>query len=1775
MKRFVLLVTLTAISAVNVLGVEPGSIRRFPVGDEPWYLAVGDFNEDSHQDLVTADASSGTITVLFGTGFGGFPDTTMYFSGSFPQVLAVGEFNRDGHEDIVVCNSGPTMVQRDTQVIDDIAIFYGDGTGNFFNYINIDIGDYPAGVTIGDFNEDSMQDIAVANYRTHDVVILLGKTNGSFDIHQTIVTGGGPRSLIVGDFNEDSHQDLAVGLRTASLLTILEGDGSGSFTETETRYELYQFPRQVVVGDFNVDGHQDVAGACRGNSRIGVLHGRGDGTFSGPDYYDSGSYPRSMAVVDIDNDGRSDLATGNFDSNDVSFFMGNEDGTFIRWLDQPIGQSPRMLGEGDFDEDGYHDLAVVNAAGDEVAIMYGTPEFIKPRFVSPADSTWTNTNPTFVWEAAPGAKYFQLLLSDTLNTFSWSRIIHDDTSIAYDGNIPLSGGTPYTWTVRQNTGGRFWSFPDSWIFLRAGLQSAIGTPQPKVPSGVDVMLPELFSWNGVDSAQKYSVDFYPDSSTDVSIWSGYTDRELMMVPGFADSSLMDSTLYWSVTAWDSSGNPAIPSEKIPFTLKSSTYVPGIPVLFEPQSSDTVTQTPVTLTWSWPSGATRFTLRFSVDAGFPPDPDRTWTVEDITDSTISIDLSPADENVYWYVSASNGAGESSPSLTDNFTFTVIDTTLLSSVVITTPAEGMTYPFGNEISGVARIKGNYNGTVSGVWKVDGDSIASFDSELIDTAGVEVHSPSIGLSGDGPHTMEVVVVNPESLSTGELNFSISPDSVGEAAGLLLSVNPQSIPADGHSTALIDAFVVDEDGEIVRSDSARLVAFVILGEADFTDSSYAYTENGKVTISVTSTAVPDTQILVFGLNDSLQTGFVTMNTREDSVQSELSLLEAHMDRLQALYLEIYDPPNDIPVNSFDQSSVQAFLDERIIGVPEPAEEDKSAMRRLLYLERLLHHGYHYEYDQTFPDPQIGPGEGYLRMADNLAMITWESSVLTAEAFRTSTHLIVRTKRDSLYKIPLSEKVQYGTLSFLGELYSSLIDQLGTHPDRSKFIGAFTRVLRLSFSAVDTVGDPREVQDYPPGMSLLTRDIVETIIEDAQTNLDTAAQWAYDHNFTGSDSLSQRLTDDLIDVIDSYTSTVHTDFSFYHALTEVELPLENLFNVRRYYDNDILSRNAYYTLKNSLESAYMPERWRDLRKSAGLSMSSLLNTGYGLLPLALDQSFTAQNVGIGSTGEEAAGILSRYRMELTGKPSAVEGTTIDVWQGMLDQLSSTSSTYEEKARELIEALSESDSLAVPDLFLELAASDDSLSEAVERAFSPVSAVYPFGDASIPGFGDTYSTLRDLQTEVRTHRLMFLMQTYDFMLLPDRILSADMAVDAGSKAIDSIRLYNLVLSDFVTSLFTSKAYPLVTVSEVFSPDSVSTSQFDTLEVRLENLGAGTAQGVYVKLYFTPGLTEFLTDSVYVGDLSSGSTTDVRFFIKAIRSGVPEVFRTGVVTVVPYSSNGLGHPGFSYLKITDPDDLAWDNGPLDVVPGDSVVTIRIVQPVGGEQIAGDSEYEIIWESRGTGIDHMVILLSIDGGASYPDTVTAWTENDSSFLWTVPQVNTMETKIQVVGISAGDIELAKNESSTNFIIDSSPPIVDVVFPDGGDTLFVGIEYDIKWATVDTFPPSGGDTLAFAGDTGRMRKTAAGNSKEPGMKTLLVTSPGKKGSVAEEITKKTGLITGSRNFTDSAGEKDHTRRVRGPEHIMPTGDPFTVSLFYSTDSGNNWRIIALDEPDDSSYI
>ena len=119
------------------------------VGSSPYSLAAADVNADSKVDLVTANWSGNTVSVLLGTGLGSFGAAQNYTAGSQPQSVAMTDFNGDGKIDLATANG-------DTGTV---SVLLGAGAGAFKPAVNVAAGSYPFAVAVGDFNGDGRPDV--------------------------------------------------------------------------------------------------------------------------------------------------------------------------------------------------------------------------------------------------------------------------------------------------------------------------------------------------------------------------------------------------------------------------------------------------------------------------------------------------------------------------------------------------------------------------------------------------------------------------------------------------------------------------------------------------------------------------------------------------------------------------------------------------------------------------------------------------------------------------------------------------------------------------------------------------------------------------------------------------------------------------------------------------------------------------------------------------------------------------------------------------------------------------------------------------------------------------------------------------------------------------------------------------------------------------------------------------------------------------------------------------------------------------------------------------------------------------------------------------------------------------------------------------------------------------------------------------------------------------------------------------------------------------------
>ena len=134
---------------------------------------------------------------------------------------------------------------------------------------------------------------------------------------------------------------------------------------------------------------------------------------------------------------------------------------------------------------------------------------------------------------------------------------------------------------------------------------------------------------------------------------------------------------------------------------------------------------------------------------------------------------------------------------------------------------------------------------------------------------------------------------------------------------------------------------------------------------------------------------------------------------------------------------------------------------------------------------------------------------------------------------------------------------------------------------------------------------------------------------------------------------------------------------------------------------------------------------------------------------------------------------------------------------------------------------------------------------------------------------------------------------------------------------------------------------------------------------------------------------------------------------------------------LQHDGDYYIKVSsnkggpDYDYSLSITGTVHVV----YPTLTLTAPNGGEVWQGLSTQYITWTTGGEGverIDHIKLLMSTDGGSTFPNVITESTPNTGSYEWTVPFINSSTVRVKAQAMDASDAVLAEDESDADFTI-----------------------------------------------------------------------------------------------------------------------------------------------------
>ncbi len=393
-KQILSRLTVAILGLGFALGASAGNLglstqQVFGAGSNPWRAISTDLNGDGMPDLVVANWTDGTVSVLMNTAAPGdssarYATQQTFPVGAGPTYIVAADVNGDGKPDLIVTNS---MDKTVSVLINTTPT--GSATPSFAPQLVYPVGTYAESVAVADINGDGLPDLVVANYGDYTLSVLVNTTTGStvsFADQQVIPAIGGPFCVRVVDLNGDGSPDVVVTEYDTNAVSVLlnttpAGSSTVSFAN-QVDFPTGTLPNSLFITDLNGDGLLDIAVANEGDGTVSVLLNNTDPStgivsFASQQTFAVGNTPERIMAGDLDGDGLPDLVVANYSDNTVSVLINgtatdSSTASFAPQQTFAVGAQPISVVLGDENGDGKRDIVVANSGDNTVSVLLNT-----------------------------------------------------------------------------------------------------------------------------------------------------------------------------------------------------------------------------------------------------------------------------------------------------------------------------------------------------------------------------------------------------------------------------------------------------------------------------------------------------------------------------------------------------------------------------------------------------------------------------------------------------------------------------------------------------------------------------------------------------------------------------------------------------------------------------------------------------------------------------------------------------------------------------------------------------------------------------------------------------------------------------------------------------------------------------------------------------------------------------------------------------------------------------------------------------------------------------------------------------------------------------------------------------------------------------------------------------------------------------------------------------------------------------------------------------------
>jgi hypothetical protein len=323
-------------------------------------LYAADFNEDGTTDILLVNKQQQSISLILSLSQDSLQVTSTIKIPFEPQGIMIGDYNNDTHLDVLVyAQNSPGIVP-----------LKGSGKGNFILGKVIAPDNAIGACEFAFVNNDNLIDLVLWDWVKSELHIFCGVGKGRFIDQSVFPVQGEVDKILAASVVRGHSLDLILKITNPSEFQIWEGNDFGDF-QLKNHIPIHGSLNDFSLADVNGDGLNDIIASIHPASLQVIFNNDGD-AFSDRLEYASGNDPQDIVVLQNGLEEPKDCII--FDSGESQFIVYKNAMRISRMADSvqiATGIIPTEITANDFNRDGIADIALINTKNPSLSLYFG------------------------------------------------------------------------------------------------------------------------------------------------------------------------------------------------------------------------------------------------------------------------------------------------------------------------------------------------------------------------------------------------------------------------------------------------------------------------------------------------------------------------------------------------------------------------------------------------------------------------------------------------------------------------------------------------------------------------------------------------------------------------------------------------------------------------------------------------------------------------------------------------------------------------------------------------------------------------------------------------------------------------------------------------------------------------------------------------------------------------------------------------------------------------------------------------------------------------------------------------------------------------------------------------------------------------------------------------------------------------------------------------------------------------------------------------------------